>query len=140
MPIAKWRWLQRDRRIFVDVLAETGDPALAAVAVGRSISEAYQLRDSVAEFAAEWQRALGIAWERVEMRVLAGLLAAGGKDDDKPTKLIDSRMALAVLQRREAPKMVRGGSGRTDSGPVTRLRDEIKALATTLPEEWSPPR
>lgn len=137
MTMAKWRWLQRDRRMFVEMLAETGDPAIAAHAIGRNISEAYQLRDSAPEFAADWQRAVAIAWERVELRVLAGLLATDKKDDDKPAKLIDSRMALAMLQRREGPK-VRGGPAILDGGRVMQLRGEIRALATTLPADWTP--
>jgi hypothetical protein len=140
MTIAKWCWLQRDRRTFVEMLAETGDPALAAHAVGRDVADAFHMRDKVPEFAAAWQRALGIAWERVEMRVLAGLLATGKAADDKPGRLIDSRMALAMLQRREAPKSARGGTAPVDGPQVMQLRDEIRALATTLPDDWTPPR
>jgi hypothetical protein len=140
MTLAKWCWLERDRRTFVEILAETGDPAVASHAVGRTIVEAFRLRDNATEFAAAWQRALGIAWERVEMRLLAGLLAGDGATDDKPGKLIDSRMALAMLQRREAAKAVHSAAAPLDDAQVMRLRSEIRALAATLPDDWAPPR
>jgi hypothetical protein len=43
-------------------------------------------------------------------------------------RLLDSRMALAVLQRRDTARTVRGP--RADGGRVSALRDEIRALAT----------
>lgn len=127
MTVPGWHWLQRDRVAFCAKLAETGDPVQAAAAVGRSISEAYRMREAIPAFAGAWQRALEIAWDLVETRVLSGLLAQAGADSDKPVKLIDSRMALAVLQKRDAPRTVRGAP--VDGGRVSALRDEIRALA-----------
>lgn len=127
MTVPNWHWLKRERRAFCAMLAETGDPGAAARSVGYGISEAYRMRDAIPEFAGEWQRALMIAWELVETRVLSGLLGSTKEDANKPAKLIDSRMALAVLQRREAPRAVRGAT--IDAGRVSALRDEIRALA-----------
>lgn len=127
MTVPNWHWLKRERRAFCAKLAETGDPGLAARSVGHDIGEAYRMRDAIPQFAGEWQRALAIAWELVETRVLSGLLASAKDEADKPVKLIDSRMALAVLQRREAPRAVRGAT--VDGARVSALRDEIRALA-----------
>lgn len=125
MTIAKWQWLARERRAFCAHLAEHGDPAAAARAIGKNLTDAYRQRDSMPGFAGEWQAALAVAWEQVETRVLAGLLAPAG--DGGKAGLIDSRVALAVLARREAPKTVRGPL--VDEAKVARFRDEIRALA-----------
>lgn len=134
MTNPSWQWLHRDRRAFLANLAKTGDPAAAAELVGRSLPEAYRLREEVAGFAAGWARALEIAWDQVETRVLAGLLAGppkatAAKSSDVPATLIDSRVALAVLQRREPAKSVRAVAPRVDSARVAALRNEIRALA-----------
>ena len=146
MTMPNWQWQLRHRRAFISCLAETGDPAAAAAAVGRPTDQAYRLRHTDMAFAAEWERAIAIAWEQVEARVLVGLLkAAAVTAEDTTGKLIDHRMALALLQRRDAPQRAGAGAGagsggraaarRPDALGVERLRAEIRALAGPLPVE-----
>lgn len=127
MTNPKWHWLQRERRAFCEVLATTGDPVTAAKAVGHELTDAYRQREEVPGFEAQWQKALATAWDSVETLVLANLLVQAKADAEKPVRLIDSRMALAVLQRREVTKVVRGP--RVNAGRVAQMRDEIRALA-----------
>ena len=128
MTAPKWQWLVRDRKAFCDVLAETGDPVAAAASVGRRVADAYRMRDVIPDFAQAWERALAVAWELVESRVLAALLKVAEPElDEKAVRLIDSRMALAVYRRRELPKAARRHSG--DTPQVLQLREEIRALA-----------
>jgi hypothetical protein len=146
MTMPNWQWQLRHRRAFISCLAETGDPAAAAAAVRRPIDQAYRLRDTDMAFAAEWEQAIAIAWEQVEARVLVGLLKAAAATAQEPAgKLIDHRMALALLQRRDAPQRAGAGAGsaagaggkaaarRPDTLGVERLRAEIRALAGPVP-------
>ena len=107
----------------------------AAQAVARTLEAAFVLREEDADFARDWARALNLAWELVEARVLVRLLAP---EDELPVsaRILDSKLALAVLQRRHAALPGAGGAGgaRPGSEPVeqeavTRLRAEIRALA-----------
>lgn len=130
MTKPRWMWLERERRKFCELLAASGDPVVAAAAVERSVSEAYGMRVAVPEFAAAWDQAIGIAWDLVDSRVLAGLLRTAPMDDKSAAKastLIDSRVALAVMRRREGPKAVRRVVG--DSLKVAAVREEIRRLA-----------
>lgn len=123
---------RRARLDFLDALARTGDPAMAAAGMGISVFDAYRMRDSDAKFAANWHAAIAIAWERVENRLLSELLAEAQASDGKTGGLRDSKLALAILARREPSVTRAGGSaaGRpVDSAHVARLRAELRALA-----------
>ncbi len=114
------QWQARDRRRFIATLAETGNPAVAAEAIGQTLSAAYAMRERSPVLAAEWRQALGVAWEQVEMRLLATLLEGDAAD-------IDPKMALEMLKRRPAaparPLLT------LDPAKVAKVRDEIRALA-----------
>ena len=120
MTVSGCRWLVRDRRRFIEVLTETGDPALAAAEINLSLDAVYAARERSPELAREWRRALGIAWEQVEMRVLSSLLDPGGK--------VDARTALAMLKRRPASPMAAPVT--IDAAVVAQVRQEIRALAS----------
>jgi hypothetical protein len=115
-------WLVKDRQMFIEVLTETGNPATAAAAIGQSLAAAYAMRDRSPALADDWRRALGIAWEQVEMRLLSTLL-----DDGRGA--IDPKVALEMLKRRPQPAL------RTlvtvDAKKIAAIRNEIKALATS---------
>lgn len=120
------RWLVSERRNFVAELAETGSTAAAAGKVGRSLAAAYRERERVPEFAEAWQRAIAVAWELVETRVLAGLLTTlAGADAGK---LIEGRMGVAIMQRRERTPVAKVPAP-VDERRVTALRAEIGRLA-----------
>jgi hypothetical protein len=123
----------KDRIVFLDGLARTGDPGMAAEQAGLPLLQLYRQRDAEPAFAAEWQAALGYAWEQVETRVLAALLqrlqhevaapAASGKSG-----LLESRLALAIVTGRDKP-VTRAGGPPVDGPSVARLRAELRALS-----------
>lgn len=111
---------RKARQAFLDHLMRSGDPALAAAETGLGLLQMFRLRATDPGFAADWQAAIGFAWERVEHRVLAGLLAQDGG--------VDIKVALAIMARRDAgATRVQGRS--VDSASVARLRAELRALA-----------
>ncbi len=119
------------RLVFLDALARSGDPAVAAAQLGISLFEACRLRDADADFAAQWQEAIAMAWERVESRLLSVLLSEAEAKDGKADALRDSKLALAILARREQGLIRAGGSaGRpVDGAHVAQIRAELRALA-----------
>ena len=128
MTVAKLKWCRRDRRRFLACLAVTGDPVLAAQGIGQSLESAFALRAADKGFAEGWARAVDIAWELVETKVLARLLAS---EEALPAsaRLLDSKLALAILQRRAlTPGAVADTTPVTDEA-VARVRAEIRALA-----------
>ncbi|MBC7522039.1 MAG: hypothetical protein H7268_13225 [Sandarakinorhabdus sp.] len=115
-------WLVKDRQMFIEVLTETGNPATAAAAIGQSLAAAYAMRDRSPALADDWRRALGIAWEQVEMRLLSTLL-----DDGRGA--IDSKVALEMLKRRPQPPV--RALVTVDATKIAAIRNEIKALASS---------
>ena len=144
MTAPRWYWLVRDRRAFISKLIETGDPLLAAKAVGRSMEDAFRMRDADEGFAAAWVRAVGLAWEQLESQLLAGLLGAARAAAAREAEAgaipgaADNKLVLAALQRRPVtaarPRPV-------DGAAVARLRAEIAALARNggSPQGVAPP-
>jgi hypothetical protein len=129
------RWRVTERRCFLARLAESGDPVLAAAAVGRPLDEAYRLREADEAFGAGWVRAVEIAWELVEARVLARLLAS---EENVPAsaRIVDSKLALAILQRRGAVPAARVAeqAAAGDASGVAQLREEIRLMASGAPD------
>lgn len=120
MTYHSWQWKQRDRQTFIRVLTETGNPAVAAAAIGQSLAAAYAMRERWPALAEDWQKALGVAWEQVEMRVLATLLDGAATD-------IDAKVALEMLKRRPAAAPPRPAIT-IDALKIARVRNEIRAL------------
>jgi hypothetical protein len=123
---------RKDRMAFLELLARRGDPAVAADELGLPLLVLFRHRDADPAFAAEWTVAVGYAWERVESRVLAALLAHVADTPDPKAKgvagLIDSRLALAIVNRRDKPGTQVAGRA-IDGASVARLRAELQALA-----------
>ena len=115
------QWRVKDRQTFVEVLTETGNPATAAAAIGQTLAAAYAMRDRWPALADDWRRALGIAWEQVEMRLLSTLL-----DDGRGA--IDSKVALEMLKRRPQPPV--RALVTVDATKIAAIRNEIRALAS----------
>lgn len=127
VTVARDVWLRREQLAFLEALAATGDPAKAVVAAGRSLDAAYRRREAVPEFAADWQRAVTVAWEQVEARALARLL---GRARAVPKgAALDSRVMLAILQRRLRMAAVRAVPAQADPRRVSAMRSEILRLA-----------
>ncbi len=112
-------WLVKDRKRFIATLAETGNPATAAQAIGQTLAAAYDMRERWPLLADEWRRALGVAWEQVEMRLLATLLEGEAED-------IDAKVALEMLKRR--PMAMARPLVTIDAAKMARARDQIRAL------------
>lgn len=124
---------RRARLAFLDALARSGDPAVAAATLGISLFDAYRVRDADAMLAAQWHAAIAIAWERVENRLLSELLVEADAADGKSGTLRDSKLAMHILGRRDAATPRTSGAGPAgrpvDSAHVARLRDELRRLA-----------
>ena len=116
---------RKDRMAFLELLARHGDPAVAADQLGLPLFVLFRHRDADPAFAAEWLAAVQYAWERVESRVLAALL---GQLADKDGK-IDTRLALAIVGRRDKPVTHKGAVKPYDGAGAARLRAELRALA-----------
>ncbi len=119
MQYRNWHWRVADRQRFIAVLTETGNPQMAAGAIGQTLAAAYQMRNRWPQLAEEWNGAISIAWDQVEMRMLSSLL-----DGDAA---IDAKVALAMLKRRSPAPM------RTmltiDAARMAAVRGEIRRLA-----------
>ena len=128
---------RKDRMAFLELLARHGDPAVAADQLGMPLFVLFRHRDADPAFATEWLAAVNYAWERVESRVLAALLdgdaepAAAAKSTGKAvgTGLIDTRLALAIVNRRDKPVVHTGSTRPYDGAGAARLRAELRALA-----------
>lgn len=92
-------WLRRECVAFCAALAELGDPVLAAARIGRTVVSAFAMRDADGAFRSEWERAIAIAWEMVELRLLGQLLAR------EPQGLAEDAPAA---ERRQAEKALAG--------------------------------
>lgn len=119
-PAVKVLASRKARLAFLDHLMRSGDPALAAKELGLGLLPLFRQRATDSEFAADWHAAIGFAWEQVEHRVLAALLAPDGG--------VDIKVALAIIARRDT-NQVRMPGRRVDSASVARLRAELRALA-----------
>ena len=122
MQYSNRQWSVTDRNKFITVLTETGNPATAAAAIGKTLAAVYAMRDRSPLLADAWRRALGIAWEQVEMRMLSTLL-----DGDAGT--IDPKVALEMLKRRPAAPARQLLT--IDAARIATVRSEIKALAVS---------
>jgi hypothetical protein len=129
------RWPPAQRRQFILCLTDTADPQAAARLVGRTLFDAFALKDADPAFAADWERAVGIVWACVEFRVLAELMApdapdsAGGTRSRKASGFLDTKVALAIVQGR--PNGPASVAGRAVPGAVVDdVRDEIRRLAS----------
>ena len=127
---------RKDRMAFLELLARHGDPAVAADQLGLPLFVLFRHRDADPAFAAEWLAAVNYAWERVESRVLAALLSDATDEGDKPARktavgsgMIDTRLALAIVARRDKPVTHKGAVRPHDGAAAARLRAELRALA-----------
>ena len=124
---------RKARAVFLDALTETGDPGQSARQAGLPLLQLYRHRDADPAFAADWQAALGYAWEQVETRVLAALLQRLQQEVAEPavgakSGFLDSRLVLAIVTGREK-SVTRAGMRPVDGPAVARLRAELRALA-----------
>ncbi|WP_420606241.1 hypothetical protein [Novosphingopyxis sp.] len=76
--VRKDGWTDKRRTMFLNALADSCNVKLSAQAAGRSAHTAYKLRDRDPEFAAHWQAALRIGYERLETALLRRALRLTG--------------------------------------------------------------
>ena len=74
--VRKGGWRKATRAKFLSVLADTCNVRIAAEACGMRYGGAYRLRARDPAFAALWQEALGIGYERLENALLAHALTS----------------------------------------------------------------
>lgn len=78
-------WTEAQRRTFLDTLADSCNVRMAARAAGKSQPAVYRLRERDPEFAAHWQEALRIGYERLETALLRRALRIAGAEDHDGT-------------------------------------------------------
>ena len=120
MQYRNWHWRVADRQRFIAVLTETGNPQMAADAIGQTLAAAYAMRDRWPQLGEEWNHAVGIAWDQVEMRLLSGLLDGDAGD-------FDPKVAMEMLKRRKLPPPRRMVT--IDAAKMAAVRGEIRKLA-----------
>jgi hypothetical protein len=120
---------RKDRTAFLELLARHGDPAVAADQLGLPLFVLFRHRDADPAFAAEWLAAVQYAWERVESRVLAALLGQLEAGKAAGNGQIDTRLALAIVNRRDKPVTHTGSRSLADGAGAAKLRAELRALA-----------
>jgi hypothetical protein len=121
------RWTAEKRKRFLDVLAQTGNVALASRAIGNaSTSSVRCLRRADPGFAAEWDQAIAEALARLEAALVARALAAveahsSALEAEAP---FDFDQTLKLLKYYQA-----GPSARRPTGPARRYatREETDA-------------
>lgn len=109
-------WSERARRVFLDHLAATCNVRRSAEAAERSERSAYALRRRDGEFAALWQAAIEIGYDRIEALALERVLAARSvtlpeREDGDPLPPdpadLDFAKAMEILRYHQAGR--RGG-------------------------------
>jgi len=98
-------WTGEAMAAFLETLADTGIVAKACDAAGKSRATAYELRRRNPLFAQGWEKALGLARERLADTLLARSLEGNVEQIVKDGEIvaekhfIDNRLGLAVLKR-----------------------------------------
>jgi hypothetical protein len=116
------------RRQFLDELARSGDPEQAARALGVSMVDAFRLRDADPAFGSQWQAAVGFAWELLEMRLLADLLASPAAAE--ATGLVGEPTAQYQGGQTGPAATTSGQSGRRKAAAAGRLIDRLDSRLT----------
>jgi hypothetical protein len=116
------------RRQFLDELARSGDPEQAARTLNVSLVEAFRLRDADPAFGAQWQAAVGFAWELLEMRLLAELLSGAAVGDG--CRCVEEPKAAFASEKTTAPPAAASRQSRPKQKSGTRLLDRLDSRLT----------
>ena len=84
---------------FLDTLAATSNVTASARAVGVSVGKLYAARETDAPFAAAWERALAIAYERLEQAMLAYAVSRFAADAIDPDAADPAAVAESLAAR-----------------------------------------
>lgn len=134
MTSPRWYWLIRDRRAFIAKLVETGDAEQAAHSIGRTLGDAFLMREHVPDFAEEWRRAMEFVVEMLESRVIGQIMTVARtlKEDAAKTVIAAAKAVLDTLHKRKgkpppAPRAT-APPPPVDAPRVIALRAEIERL------------
>lgn len=141
-------WTKARRQLFLDTLAATCNVRRSIEAAGMTSSGAYQLRRRDPDFAALWNEALAIGYQRLEEALLERALgsvndiAIGIDADDEGGTIVpgsgfsarrlgsaDVQLALSLLNRHRAAAEW-GGKASTGRGRARSTPEEIDARLT----------
>jgi hypothetical protein len=144
------RFTSEARRVFLDTLAATCNVSAAQRACGMGITACYRLRARDPEFAAAWQQALAIGYDRLEQallhysleRVEAAEIDPDAADraavegsvvralETRTASAEELRFALALLNRHRAAAEQRAPAGR--GAPRVSAEETDAALTAKL--------
>lgn len=112
------------RTLFLETLARTDNVTMAAEAAGCSAQAFYKLRDRDPDFLRQWEEAVAIGYEEIELNLLAkgrGLPVPDGFDPAVAVAVLKRRDAIAAYQERRRKRGAPAGR----EMPATEMRREL---------------
>lgn len=120
-------WTAAARAVFLEHLAATCHVTNACRAAGRNVKGLYALRRRDPIFAAQWQAALEMGWDRLEAALLehaiAPLDAAEPIDADTPRAAFDPTLAMKLLALHRTRDGRGGRAAKTGGAPPGRATE-----------------
>lgn len=125
-------WTKTRRTAFLAELAQSCNIGRALAAAGMSGSTAYQLRRRDPEFAAQWQAALEIGYERLETALLRRALEAAGaieiEDAAEPVEKMTVEQAIGFLNKHRTSIQLGHAKGRRPQAREIATQPEVDAI------------
>lgn len=125
-------WTKARRAAFLAELAQSCNVGRALVVAGMSGSTAYQLRRRDPEFAAQWQAALEIGYERLETALLRRALEAAGAveidDAAEPVEKMTVEQAIGFLNKHRASIQLGHAKARRSQAREVATQQEVDAI------------
>lgn len=131
-------WTMARRRMFLEELAASCNVSRALAAAGKKGSSLYRLRKREPQFAAQWQAALELGNERLEMALLRraieaveGLTPDTDEEDGQPVAKMTAAEAMTLLRQHRAS--VEGGRARGNRSAARHVvtQQEVDAVLIT---------
>jgi hypothetical protein len=123
------RWTDKQKEVFLDLLAATGNVAASCRAMTATTASAHTARRHDPEFAAAWHAAVITGYDRLEAALL---IKAGAALDDAEREMdageIDVELAMRLLKLHK---------GRARDGKSTRTRQFARASSSEVDAELS---
>ena len=132
------------QKLFLDTLAATSSVSASAKAIGTALSVIYRHRQRDAGFAASWDLALEIAYDRLEQAMLAYVVSRFSTEAIDPDEADPAAAAASLAARVAAPEVSRTdlemamsllNRGQRQDGRFTRKRVATRAESDAVVRE-----
>ncbi len=125
-------WTKARRTAFLTELAQSCNVKRAHAVAGMSMAAGYHLRRRDPEFAAQWQAALEIGYERLETALLRRALEAAGAieidDAAEPVEKMTVEQAIGFLNKHRASIQLGHAKGRRSQAREVATQQEVDAI------------